>query len=207
MSRKVYVPFLVSLVAALGMFAAMLTTAPPASAWSIVDLPPGFTATHIVIADGSPCPSGYVIFGPGFIRTDADGSGLLCENSPTFQADLDAWVDAHYTAPVTTTAPPPADATTTAPITTTDTSTTVTTPTATTPAPTPAEPAPAAPTVTVTTPGQTITVIATDPNLEARVSALEQRQTVDEARTAVLEANTGIIQGESKSEAPFNRPA
>jgi hypothetical protein len=61
--------------------------------------------------------------------------------------------------------------------------------------------------VTVTTPGQTITVIATDPNLEARVSALEQRQTVDEARTAVLEANTGIIQGESKSEAPFNRPA
>ena len=96
---------LTALAATLGLFAA---TASPASAWSIVDLPPGFTANHIVIVDGVPCPSGYVIFGPGFIRTDADGSGLLCENSPTFQADVDAWVTAHYTAPVTPTVTPPA---------------------------------------------------------------------------------------------------
>lgn len=119
---------------------AALSFAPSAFAWSPTNLPPGFSTIHIIDSSPtSPCPSAYRIFGPGGVGTDP-----LCENSPTYQADFDAFIDAHYTAPATTTA-----ATTTAAASTTQADTTTTSPTTTAETATTPPPAQTAPTSTV----------------------------------------------------------
>lgn len=66
--------------------------------WTIDTLPPGYTVAHTVrSADGTApgaCLEWYTIQGYGAV------SDRLCVDSPTFQTDLDAFVDA--------TLPPPA---------------------------------------------------------------------------------------------------
>lgn len=174
-----------------GVAAAVTLTLPhDAKAWSITNLPAAFHVSHI--SGGSGCSPYYSI-----IYLAGDGTGAvspdLCDNSPTFQQDLDAFVDSPCTAVGATCTPPPppppppttAASTTDASVTTTETTTA---------------------TVTVTDPATTTAPTTNDDvlaKLSARVSALEQRQTVDEARLATIEQRLGIIVGESKNLAPF----
>lgn len=58
-------------------------------------------------------------------------------------------------------------------------------------------------TAVTTTDVVTTTVTVADPDLTARVSALEQRQAVNEARITALERNAGLILGEPKNTLPF----
>jgi hypothetical protein len=203
------------LASAAGFAVAIALTLPAtAIAWDVNSLPAGFAVLHTFDAAAVTCRDYYqVAYAPTSTR-----SGHLCTDSPTFQQDLDAFVDANYTAPVTTTAVPPSPttstaATTTAPATTDATTTTdpttttaATTTTSTTPTTTtaPADTTTAATTtVTVTT---TVVTTTTDTTLADRVSALEQRQAVDEARIAALESRAGLIIGEPKNVAPFTNP-
>lgn len=159
---------LTSITAALitaGMLAA-LVVAPTASAWSPGNLPPGFSTSHATdVAPGSPCPESYSIFGPG-----GSGSGPLCTNSPTYQQDFDAFVDAHYTAPSTTAPTTQPGATTTVVVTTTTPADTTTTaaPADTTAPAQPGTPAPA--TTNVTTVVTTATPL--EQSLQAQIDQL-----------------------------------
>lgn len=148
-------------LAALGLFVG-LSFAPDALAWSPGNLPSGWTVDHITSVGAATCPSAYRI------RTATAGvfSDPICEDSPTYQADFDAYVDAHYTPPATTTSTPVATvpATTTA-VTTTDPVTVTQTTTTTDPGPVPAP----------TTTAAASTVAATDPTivaLQAQIDAL-----------------------------------
>lgn len=151
---------------AAGLVAA-LSVAPTASAWSIDNLPDGWTIEHIQAVGATACPESYRLWTSG----RAAWSDPFCTDSPSFQADVDAFVDGHYTAPVTTTAAAPTttvvDTTTTAP------TTTATAPTETSPVTAPTATA-AAPT-TATTPAPVVTAPDALAELTARVVALEQQ--------------------------------
>lgn len=77
-----------------------LTLAASAFAWSPDSLPPGFTVDHIRAVGAATCEDSYRIHSsmPGVF------SDPFCTDSPTYQQDFDAWVNAHYTPPATTTA-------------------------------------------------------------------------------------------------------
>jgi hypothetical protein len=95
-----------------------------ASAWDVTGLPQGFVVVHATDISLSTCPAWY------WVQWTGTGAATvkLCVDSPTFQADLDSFVNAHYTAPATTAAT--TTAVTTAPATTTDAGTTTTAPVA-----------------------------------------------------------------------------
>jgi len=130
-----------------------------------VNLPPGWTFETVVNVLPGNCPSAIIVHPP------MQASPPFCQTSPTWQTDLDAWVTANYTAPVTTTAT--TVATTTAATTTDTTPTTTALPpvtttvviTTTTPASTTA--APVTSTATVTT-----TVSPVEQSLQAQIDAL-----------------------------------
>jgi hypothetical protein len=162
------------ILAVLGLFVG-LSFASDALAWSPGNLPPGWSTDHVIAVNAPSCPSAYRIH----TATAGVFSDPICEDSPTYQADFDAYVDAHYTPPAPP-APPPTTtaastttpATTTAPA-TTDVTTTAPAVTATDPVTT--QPAPAPPTPTDTTTTATATVATTDPviaNLQAQIDAL-----------------------------------
>lgn len=137
-------------LAAAGLLAA-LVFASTASAWSPSDLPPGFYTDRIVdVAPSSPCPEAYRLHSPSSF------SDPFCTNSPTYQQDFDAWIDARYTAPATTTA-------------TTDTFSSTTTDASTSPATT------TAPTSTQPAPPATTDYQAQIDDLKSQVSALKLR--------------------------------
>jgi hypothetical protein len=232
MTRKLFVAPLLAAVAALGLTVGLLSFPSVASAWDWHSLPAGYSSgsrqvvCHVAT---DPCIGGEgSICNLVTVRAYPAGGGAQiaildqladCVNA-NFQVIFDAFIDsticqvnpaagqaaglcappATTTAPATTEPPATTTAATTTPVTTT--TTVAAEPSTTTTASVEAPPAPPTVTTTVTT-----TVVVADPALELRVSALEQRQAVAEGRIAVLEANTGMIQGESKSEAPFNRPA
>lgn len=143
-------------------FLAALSLAPAAFAWSPSDLPPGWYTEHIVGLHTSTCTESYRIW------TSDRGvfSDPFCTDSPSYQADFDGWVNAHYTPPpsstttasstvtVTTTA-----ATTTAPAVSSSTTTTTTT-TPVTSAPSTTTTPPADPTTTTTTAAAATTTTA-----------------------------------------------
>jgi hypothetical protein len=101
MRRRTTLLALGSLLAGLAA-AVALTTAPAAQAWDIHALPAGYSVEHDT-STSSVCPDSYYIFGYG--KT----SPQLCTDSPSFQQDLDAFIDA--TCPVAV-CPPPAAPTT-----------------------------------------------------------------------------------------------
>lgn len=161
MKKPLFAVALAALAAA-GVLAS-LAFAPAASAWSPTQLPPGWTVHHEV-SNATTCPEAYRIFEytAGVFK---DVSPAFCLDSPTWQQDFDAWIDARYTAPVTTTAPPPV--TTTVVITTTvPVDTTTTQPPADTTALPPAPP----PTVNVTTIVTTVSPV--EQSLQAQIDAL-----------------------------------
>jgi hypothetical protein len=156
-------------LAALGLFVG-LSFAPDALAWSPGNLPAGWSTDHVIAVNAPSCPSAYRI------RTATPGvfSDPICEDSPTYQADFDAYVDAHYTPPATTTSTTATTATETVPATTTAVTTTDPAVTATEPVTTQPAPAPA-PTTTTTADPVPTTVAATDPtivSLQAQIDAL-----------------------------------
>jgi len=183
-------------LAAIGFGAALLAFPRIASAWDYGSLPSG-------------CSQGgtqYDSTGPNYAyKVSCSGvlSGWMHYGSnpypqaatdPAFQGNLDAFVDAHYTAPVTTTA----QTTTSASTTTTAPTTTAVTTTATTPATTTdttATTTVAAPAVTTTvtvtdTTTTTAVTTTTDPTIEARIAALEAEYIALSKRvTAIQEAN------------------
>lgn len=159
---------LLAVFAALGLAAALGFTARPASAYDIGNLPAAFHVSHIT-GNGACSPYYQIIYVAG------DGTGAvspdLCENSPTFQQDLDAFVGSPCTAAGATCTPPP-PVTTTAPATTAAVSTDA------------APPAPAPTTVTVTT-------VLTDPTIDQRLTALEANYAALAKRVdAIANANT-----------------
>lgn len=117
-------------LAAAGILAA-LTLAAPAKAWDVFHLPPGWSYEDVYNVLPGNCEHAVVIRPPGQIGPS------FCLASSTWQADLDAWVTANYTAPATTTAPGTISSTTT------EATTTSTEPTSTQPTPGAAPPAPA----------------------------------------------------------------
>jgi hypothetical protein len=147
-----------------------LTLAASALAWSPSSLPPGWGVDHIIAANATSCPSAYRI------RTTSPGvfSDPLCEDSPTYQHDFDAFVDAHYTAPTT-------QASTTAAV--------ITEPPATTTDPAPAPAPQPVPTTTATTTVQGLTPAEQAlqdqiDQLRAQLAALTDRVSAIEAYLA-----------------------
>ena len=148
-------------VLAVGFAAAALVAPRPALAWSPSNLPPGFRLTHTTVVGATVCPEYYQFIAPAV-------SNPFCLDSPTYQQDFDAWVDAHYTPPPTTT-----DGTTTAlpPTTTSD----------------PQSGGGTTPTDTTTT---TVTVPAAGATVEERLAALEAEYAALAARVdAIAQAN------------------
>lgn len=140
MDVKLRLTVLLSAMAIAGFAAASFLTG-SALAWSPDNLPPGVSVEiHGVGACTNPSADYYKLEQTqnGTVVAISD---RFCTDSPTYQQDFDAWVNAHYTPPPTTTA-----AATTTPTTSTGASTTPT------PTPTP-NPAPA--------PATTTTVVAT----------------------------------------------
>lgn len=161
MKRRLAAFVALAALCAAGALAA-LSFAPTASAWSPTDLPPGWGVSHIMAVGATVCPDSYRI------SSTTTFSDPFCADSPTYQADFDAWVNAHYAAPVTTTETTTAAATTTTPVDTTTQPTT--TPANTTTTAAPAAPAQPAQTVTVTTLDPAVTAALTD--LQAQINAL-----------------------------------
>lgn len=213
MRRTAYAATL-GIIATAGAAVALLTFASAASAWDLGSLPAGYgvssfqTVCHVatdacVGGEGSTC-NHYTITAGSTGRQLAETD---CVN-PTFQADLNAFVDSTVCA-VNPLAGGSACQTSTSTTTTTVAQTTTTTPITTTVAVPPADPTTT--TVAVTTPGYTATVTVTVPavatDLTARVNLIEQRLLVLEARTQALEDQVGLILGEPKNMAPFTNPA
>lgn len=174
---------------AAGCLAALSLGASRASAWTIDALPPGFATSHTHVNDAPSCADYYTI---SYASASGTFSRNLCTDSPTYQQDLDAFVDAHYTAPVTTTATTTQPgATTTVVITTTApaaTTATTTGPTDTTTAPvdtTVSAPAPAAPVTTVVTVITTATPL--EQSLQAQIDALAAKIAALTDRVTVIE--------------------
>lgn len=150
--RTILIAPLVALICAAGFAVALLSFPAVASAWSPTSLPPGWTIEHDTGGLDPNCQDAYRIWTEG----RAAFSNALCTASPSYQADFDAWVDAHYTAPppppptttASTTSTTSPAVTTTVPATTTVTTTTTTT----VPAPDPAPPTTTTPTPATTTP-------------------------------------------------------
>lgn len=204
------------LVAAAGAVTASLSFPHTASAWDWHSLPAGYgvssyttvcdAQTDPCITDGMTC-NHLTVTAPNatphtFAETD-------CVN-PSFQADLDGFVDATIC-----TVNPSAGGTACAPATTTTavSATTTATVAQTTTSASPAQTT----TVTQTAPTNTVTVTnvaaATAPaatpgtsDLDARLTAIEQRLDVDEARIQALEDHVAVL-GETKNEPPFTNPA
>lgn len=160
----------IALIAALlaaGALAALSLGVGRASAWSPTDLPPGWTISH-ELSNAQTCPEAWRIHTP----SNADFSDPFCTDSPTYQQDFDAWVDARYTAPPPTTAAttvPPL--TTTVVITTTTPADTNTTPASTDPNPNP-PPAPAPQQPVTNTFTVTTTASPVEQSLQAQIDAL-----------------------------------
>lgn len=166
-------------LAALGFSAALLAFPHPASAWDYGSLPNGCTQAGTQYDSSGPnyayktlCNSvlsGWMHYGSNPYPQAA--------TDPTFQTNLDAFVDANYTAPATTTTPTTTSAstTTTAPPTTTDT--------------TPTTVAAVTTTVTVTD-TTTVTTTTTDPTTQAQLDAIEKQLEALALRvTAIEDAN------------------
>lgn len=159
-----------TLLLAAGVGAAMLTFPQGASAWDIHNLPPGFIVVHGTDSSATTCREWYGI-GYQFHSVQK-----ICTDSPTFQADVDSFVNANYTAPVTTTDAPTTSAlppvTTTVVLTTTTPAATTTAATTTTAAPaTTTTAAPAAPAVTSTV-TVTTTVTPVEQSLQSQINTL-----------------------------------
>lgn len=176
-----------TLLLAAGLAAAVMLTFPAvADAWDLGALPSGCAETgHNVTnnADGSHTYSYILVCGSAqttLVYGDQDYPSP--PSNPTFQDDLDAFVNANC---------PSCAATTTA--------ATDTVP--------PGSPPPPPTDTTVATTTVEVTTTVTDPIVDQRLTALEQRQTVDEARITALEANAGLIVGEPKNVAPFTDTA
>jgi hypothetical protein len=170
---------LIAVAAALGLATALSVTTKPALAWDVHNLPPAFHVEHTVTTR-STCPSYYTIVyapdGTGYGKTGAV-SPDLCDDSPTFQQDLDAFVSSPCTYPGATCTPPPPPATTA-----TDASTTTAAATTTEGSP------PPAPTTTQTV---TVTTTVVDPTIAERLAALEAKYAELAARVDAIEkANT-----------------
>lgn len=170
-----------------GIAAAALISAPSASAWDLGSLPPGFAYDDVVYDMSTGIYSYEVVYKPNGVLVDVThivyGTAQYpaAPTDPNFQANLDAFVNAHYTAPTTTSAP-----TTTAAATTTAATTTQAAPTTTA-----AAAAPVAPSAT-TTDTQTVAITTTvaDPTLVDRVTALESEYAALAARVdAIQQAN------------------
>lgn len=169
----------ITLLTALGALtaagvAAGLAFAPTALAWSPANLPPGWTVDHIQNVGAASCPSAYRI------RTATAGvfSDPLCEDSPTYQHDFDAYVDAHYSPPPTTPATTTGSTSTVA-TTTTAAATTTDTTTAQAPA------APAAPMTTDTTAAVT-TATTTTSTVDTALASLQAQIDTLSAQLAQL---------------------
>jgi hypothetical protein len=157
--KKLYAPLLAAAVAALGLTAGLFSFPGTANAWDIASLPAGFAIQHTADTSATSCSDYYTIkyVSPLWVTL---AEGRICTDSPTgFQHDLDAFVDANYIAPVTTTAD-----TTTTTATATDATTTTAAPSGAT-TPTDTSPVPAETT--------TVTVTVTDPTVDKRLTALE----------------------------------
>lgn len=100
---------LIAALALSGAFAAVLVTSSTAQAWDVNSLPDGYSTAHWLNVSPEPgsCPEGYTVVG-----FDAAISLGLCD--PTFQQQLDAFIDS--TCPCArTTAAPTTETTTTPP--------------------------------------------------------------------------------------------
>lgn len=173
--RPLITAVLVSLLCAAGLAVALLTFPAIAGAWGPGSLPPGWTVSHQMQQGATVCPSSYAIVAP------AAASPYFCEDSPTYQQDFDAWVDAHYTAPTTAATTTAATTTDTTPVPTTTDATATTAVTTTAAAGTAPAPGPAA----------TTTVTVTDPTVDARLTALEANYVALAKRVdAIAQANT-----------------
>lgn len=184
MRRTILIAPLVALICAAGFAVALLSFPAVASAWSPTSLPPGWTIEHDTGGLDPNCQDAYRIWTDTHVFSD-----LLCTASPTYQQDFDAWVDAHYTPPATTTAAP---ATTAA--TTTDTvpvTTTVAAATTTAAPPTTTDATAPAPAVTTTASAPVTTTATCDVAcLNARVAVLEQNYAALASRVdAIAKAN------------------
>lgn len=180
--RPLFSALALASLAAAGVLAS-LAFAPAASAWSPTQLPPGWTVHHEV-SNATTCNDAYRIFEytAGVFK---DVSPAFCLDSATYQQDFDAWIDARYTAPVTTAAPPPVTTTvvitTTTPADTTTTTVTQPPPDTTTTTPPPVQTS----TVNVTTIVTTVSPV--EQALQAQIDALTAQIAVLTSRVTRLE--------------------
>lgn len=160
-------------LAAAGAFAA-LVIATPASAWSPSNLPSGWSVSSVVTMGANYCAQAYRIW----TADRSQVSDAFCTDSPTYQQDFDAWIDARYTAPVTTTATPPVTTTVTITTTTPTDTATVTQPAETTTTPPPPQTTPVNVTTIVTTAGPVEQALQAQIDaLTAQIAALTDRVT------------------------------
>ncbi len=169
-----------------GVVCASLIT-PSANAWDVNSPPTGFQSEHHTDSAATSCSEYYVLIGYGAV------SGHLCTDSPTFQQDVDAFVNANC--PPAICAPPTTTTTDTAPATTT-------TDTQTQPATDPVTTDPV--TVTTDAAAPTTTVSSDDlaqikaelVDLEQRLVALSKRvDAIEDANKAAWNAYVVALQG------------
>lgn len=169
-------------IAAAGFAAAILALPHAASAWDVYSLPaPCSISQHIY--DGSTHTYSFRIVCGTDYQTFVYGTNdyPAAPTNPSFQSDLDAFVNAHYTPPATTTAP-----------TTTATSTGAsTTPTPTTTAATTT--AASAPTTSTVTQTVTTTPTATAPTASFTSTATGLAVTFTDTSTAVAPATISTV--------------
>lgn len=148
---------LIAALALSGAFAAVLVASSTAQAWDVNSLPAGYSTAHWLNVSPEPgsCPEGYTVVG-----FDAAISLGLCD--PTFQQQLDAFIDS--TCPCARTTAAPATETTT----------------------TPASPQPQ-PATTATSTEPTATVDDAVAALSARIAALEAQLAALTTRVEKLE--------------------
>jgi hypothetical protein len=179
--------------------AAAFALARPAQAWDVNHLPATFHVTH-EHTGAATCGDYYVIiYAPDGFGVGKTGATLpnLCADSPTFQQDLDAFVDAPCSSPgaTCTAATTTAAATTAAPDTTTAATTTAPPVTTTT-----VDPPPVTVTTTTitetspaTTATATMTATTTTTDVTAELAKLQAEIDALSARVTVLETKTGPV--------------
>lgn len=195
------------LLAAVGALSAGAFS-PAAQAWDVNALPGGFSASHLFDSGATACSDYYTIQFAG------GKSGPICAGSPSFQADVDSFVDAHVCTvnpgadPALCSPPPPIPKSTTS-----TTTVVITAPVITTPANPPAGTTTTSPAIT-TTPAVTVpapvvstVTVTTATDLAAALTLIQQRLDWIEFRINALEDQVGLILGEEKNELPFTAPA
>jgi hypothetical protein len=195
---------LLALLALAGVGAAALLAASTASAWGIGDMPPGCSTGNTYLDQASnayflnvqcsPGPNNPgVTYGSASIPYGTQGAPSG-PTDPNFGATLDAFVNAHYTAPATTAAPTTTtqDATTATTTTTAASSTTTTTTDATTTAAAPADTTASAPAPAPAASTPACDVQCQIDAINVRVTALENEQA---KLVSILEAWPNIDPG------------